>query len=85
MTEEKDYSFLLYPGNKTRHIAGPFDVKNRTPHYGIEIDVPSHVRNQVEVTQFLLGTPENCQWAWDIENKTTWPAFVTIKKDGLKV
>ena len=29
-----------------------------------------------------IGTSENCQWDWDIKNNSTWPAFVTIKKDG---
>jgi hypothetical protein len=84
-TKEKDYSFCLMPGIKTRHAAGPFDVKTRKPKYEIEINVPSHVRDQVEIKQFLLGTPEKCQWAWDIENKSTWPAFVTIRKDGEKI
>ena len=82
MSEQKDYTLCLMPGTKTRYAAGPFDVKTRAPHYEIEINVPSHVRNQVEVNQFLLGTPENCQWAWDIKNDSSYPAFIYIKKDG---
>ena len=85
MSDEKDYSFCVLPGNKTRHIAGPFDRKDRTPHYEIEIDVPEHVRSQVEVKQFVVGTSENCEWAWDIRNNSTYPVFVTIKKDGEKI
>jgi hypothetical protein len=85
MANEKDYRFCLIPGSKTRHVAGPPCVKNRIPHYEIEIDVPSHVRDKVEVKQFLLGTPKNCQWAWDLKNNSTWPAFVTIKKDGQRI
>lgn len=56
-TQEKDYSFYLMPGGKTRHVAGPFDVKTRKPRYEIEINVPSHVYDRVEVKQFLLGYP----------------------------
>ena len=82
MTEEKDYTFCLSPGNKTRYAAGPFDINTRKPRYEIEINIPSHVRNQVEVKQFLMGSENNYQWVWNIENKSTWPAFIIIKKDG---
>lgn len=82
MPEEKNYSFLLSPGNKTRYIAGSFDVKTRKPCYEIEVNVPTHVRNRVEIQQYLVGSPENCQWGWEINNKSSWPAIVTIKKDG---
>lgn len=82
MSEEKDFSFVLSPGGKTRYTAGPFDVKTRKPCYEIDVSVPTHVRNQLEIQQFLVGTPENCQWGWEIKNRSTWPAFVTIKKDG---
>jgi len=85
MAEEKDYTFCLMPGAKTRYTAGRFDAVTRTPHYEIEINVPSHVSDQVRVSQFLLGTPENCQWAWDIKNNSTWPAFIIIKKDGQRM
>jgi hypothetical protein len=77
-----DYTFVLSPGMKTRYSAGSYDVNLRSPNYNIELSVPKHVQAQVEVKQFLLGTPENCMWAWDIHNKSTWPAFVIVKKDG---
>lgn len=82
---DKDCSFYLTPGKKTRHIAGPFDIKTHKPIYEIEVSVPNHVRNQVKISQILLGAPENCLWAWDIKNNSTWPAFVIIKKDGKKI
>lgn len=85
MTDVKDYTFYLMPGGKTRYIAGPFDINTRLPHYEIEISVPTHVRDQIEVNQFLLGTPENCQWAWDIKNNTSWPTFIIIRKNGEKI
>jgi hypothetical protein len=82
MADDKDYSFILSPGGKTRYIAGPFDAKTHKPHYEIDVSVPTHVRNRVEIQQFFVGPPENYQWGWDIKNRSTWPAFVTIKKDG---
>ena len=83
--DPKDYSFLLSTGIKTRYIAGEFDYDKREPHYEIEISVPHHVRDQIEVPQFLLGSPQKCQWGWDIHNKSSWPAFVIVKKDGVLV
>jgi hypothetical protein len=82
---KKDCSFYLMPGQKTRHIAGSFDIKAAKPIFEIEVSVPTHVRHQVEISQILLGTPEKCLWAWDIKNNSTWPAFVIIKKDGKKI
>ncbi|MCX5888200.1 MAG: hypothetical protein NTY36_01950 [Deltaproteobacteria bacterium] len=85
MSDEKDYTFSLSPGNKTRYMAGPFDAETRKPHYEIFVSIPAHVRNQVEIEQVFMGTPENRLWVWDIRNKSSWPAFITIKKDGEKV
>lgn len=85
MNDEKDYTFSLSPNSKSRHVAGPFDTKTHKPDYEIKISVPNHVKSQVEVNQILLGTPENCQWAWDIHNKSSWEAFIFIKKDGILV
>lgn len=82
---EQDCTFCISPGGKTRYIAGPFDTSSRTPRYEIEVSVPKHVRSQVEVNQFLLGTPEDCQWAYDIKNRSTWPVLVIIKRDGNKL
>lgn len=44
--------------------------------------VPDHARDLVEVSQFLLGTPEDCQWAWDIHNKSSYLALMLVKKNG---
>jgi hypothetical protein len=85
MVNENQYSFVLDPGKKRRRIAGTYDVKSQRPHYEIDINVPEHVRNQIEVNQILIGNEEYCQWAWDIKNNSSWPAFVTIKKDGVTV
>ena len=54
-----------------------------TPRYSIEVSAPGHVRHEIHVTQFLMGTEGNYTWVWDIENRSTWPAFIIIKKDGV--
>ncbi len=82
---EKDCSLCLMPGKKIRQIAGPFDIQTHKPIYDIEVNVPSHVRQQIEISQILYGKPGNCQWAWDIKNNSTCPAFVIIKKDGIRI
>jgi hypothetical protein len=82
MTDQQDYTFPLNPNSKIRHIVGEFDIKTRKPHYEIEIKSQPYIKNQVEVTQIMVGTPENCQWAYDIHNKSSWPIFVILKKDG---
>ena len=83
--DSRDYSFILWTNQKTRHIAGTFDYEKKEPHYEIEISIPAHVRDQVEVNQILIGSPQDCQWGWDINNKSSWPAFVIIKRDGFLV
>ena len=83
MANENQCTFVLDPGKKKRLFAGTYDVKSRKPQYEIDINVPKHVRNQIEVNQKLIGNEDYCQWAWDIKNNSTWPAFITIKKDGV--
>jgi hypothetical protein len=80
--EVQDYTFRLDPGDKTRYVAGPYDPKTRSPHYTIEIDVPKHIRGQVEYKQFLVGTEGKREWGWDIKNNSSWLAFIIIRKDG---
>lgn len=78
-----EFSFILSPKQKMRHIAGTFDHEKKQPHCEIDISVPQHVRDLVEVNQILVGSPQHCQWGWDINNKSSWPAFVAIKCDGV--
>ncbi len=79
---EQNYTFQLAPGKSTRHPAGPYDQETHSPRYEIEISVPSYVRHQIEVKQFLMGKEGSRIWVWDIKNNSTYPAFVIIKKDG---
>ena len=51
--------------------------------YEIEVVVSGHVRHLVEVRQFLMGPEGRRFWVWEIENSSTWPAFIIIKKDGV--
>ncbi len=83
--KQKDCSFCLMPGKKLRQIAGPFDLQTRLPLYDIQVSSPSHVRQQIEISQILFGTPGNCQWAWDIKNNSSEPVFLIIKEDGKKI
>lgn len=77
-----DYTFQLSPGHKTRFPAGPYDTELQLPVYEIEVALPKHIESQIEIKQFLMGCPGNNIWVWDIHNKSTWIAFVAIKKDG---
>lgn len=85
MTDKKTYAFALAAGQKTRHIAGEFDTETRKPNYEIEVSIYQHPKNQVKVTPILLGSREDCQWGWDIENNSEMPAFFTVKKDGVEI
>ncbi len=83
--EQKKYTFSLSPGEKERFPAGNYDVEKHKPLYEIEISCTEHVRNQIEEKQLLLGTPENCHWAYEIYNKSSWNIFIIIKKDGVMI
>jgi len=83
--EQKNYTLSLSPREKRRFAAGKYDTENQKPFYEMEINCPKHVRNQVEYDQFLLGTPDNCQWAYKFHNKSSYPVFIIIKKDGVLI
>jgi|GEM_PF-2329675 len=83
--EKNDYTFELSPGEKKRYIAGAYDPKQMTPQYEIIIDVPNHVKPQVLCEQILVGKPEKCNWGYNLENKSSWSAFVIVKKDGVMI
>ena len=85
MAEEKDYSFCVMPKQKMVHIAGPFDVKTSTPCYEIESNGPPYDNHKLEITRVLAGTPDNRQVGWQINNKSDYPVFITIKKDGQRI
>jgi len=82
MSVHKNYSYYIEPGNRMRQVAGPYDVETKKPHYTIQVECPSHVRNQVKQNTFLIGNPDNCSWAWEVLNNSSWPVFVTVKKEG---
>ncbi len=82
---EKDYTFQLGKKPKSRYNAGSYDQKSHTPKYEINVSIPEHVKNQIDIKQFLMGEEGSRIWVWDIENNSTWPAFISIIKDGLLV
>jgi len=79
--KEKGFTFALAPGGKTRRIAGPYDLKSRTPRYELEV-MPDLYKRQVSVEQCMLGSEENCSWCWDITNNSDIMVFVAVRKDG---
>lgn len=79
---ERDYTFCLEPGEKKRYIAGPYNPQDMAPSYEIIINAPQHVKQKILCEQILVGNPEKCSWAYDLENKSKWLAFVIVKKDG---
>ncbi len=85
MIDKKDYTLCLSPGGKTRYAVGPYDRESQTPRYTIEISIFQHVKHQVAVKQFLLGSGNQYQWAYEIHNKSSYPAFIIIKKDNVIV
>ncbi len=70
----------LEPGRSTRfsHVFNP--VTGR-PRLKVRVDVPTHVRNQVECEETLLGKreePEKCSVLFSVKNRSSWLAFLTF-------
>lgn len=83
---EPNYTFELSPGRKSRYNAGPYDQDTGLPRYTIDVLAPDDVaKSKIEISQFLMGPEGSRLWVWDIVNKSTWPVFVIIKKDGVLV
>jgi len=82
MTEQKDYTLVLDPGDKIRYNAGAYDYQKCEPTYEIEILVPKDELYLVEVNHILIGSPDSCQWGWDINNKSSSLAFIKVTQDG---
>jgi hypothetical protein len=76
MIEER----TLEPGESAK-FGRPFNATTQQPHLVIRIEVPGHVRNQVEGDDELLGSAEEPQKAYrvfTVRNRSSWPAFVTF-------
>ncbi|WP_141251862.1 hypothetical protein [Pseudomonas syringae] len=72
------------PGGTFRCPAGLYDQKTRLPRY--EVDVQAFdvdASRQVVVDSEIMGRVDNYTWIWKIANKSTWPVFITLKKDGI--
>lgn len=85
MDNSEDYTFILDSKTNTRYVVGKYNYDTKTPCYEIELSVPQHVKNYVEVKHVLIGSPENCNWGWDISNESSWPVIVKVKKDGVLI
>lgn len=82
MVSEIDFTFKVSPREKSRYNAGPYDAKTQSPRYTLEISIPEHVKHLVVIQQFLMGGENNRIWVWDIESKSSWPAFIIVRRDG---
>ncbi|MGE8063726.1 hypothetical protein [Pseudomonas sp. NPDC089569] len=66
-----------------RRSAGPYDQKSRLPLYEVDVmAVNAEAARQVDVDSEIMGVGENATWIWKITNKSRWPVFITLKKDG---
>lgn len=74
----------IAPGGTFRRPAGPYDLKTRLPRYEVDVlAVDADAGRQVVVDSEIMGRVENYTWIWKITNKSTWPVFITLKKDGI--
>ena len=51
-------------------------------NYTLSVAPHSKTRHIAGEFDMQTGTPQKCQWAWEIHNKSSLPVFVTILKDG---
>lgn len=68
----------LEPGESTQ-FGAPFNAITQRPRLDVRIEVPSHVKNQVEHGDTLLGKreePAKAYRVFRVKNKSSWPAFV---------
>ena len=80
-----NYTFQLDPGGKTRYNAGTYDQDAHTPRFRYEVLLPEHEKHRLDAKQFLMGPEGGRIWVWEFENRSTYPAFISIFKDGILV
>jgi hypothetical protein len=80
-----DYTIVLPPNANTLFNAGKYNPSSDHPKYTINVKVPTHVENQIDLEQYLTGTGGNYRWIWCIKNRSIWPAFITVTADGILV
>ena len=80
-----NHTFQLPPHSKTRYNAGGYDQASHTPRYAYEALLPDHAKHLFEANQLLMGHEGRRIWVWDFENKSDWPAFISIFKNGVLV
>lgn len=83
---ENAYTLRLAPGEKKRHIAGPYDKTNQKPNYQYSIMIACRAESDVVVKQFLMNCGNEYQWGYDFHNTSSnLEAYVVIYKDGVPV
>lgn len=80
----KEYTLMVDPRRSGRRNAGPYDPKTNTPRYEEAFDAPSpEARRSFHIESKVMGTEGNYLWVWEFRNDSTWPIFLTLKKDGV--
>jgi hypothetical protein len=70
----------LEPGQSTR-FGRAFNPVTGRPRLRVKVDVPNHVRGQIECEETLLGKPEEpekCYLVFSVRNRSSWLAFLTL-------
>ena len=80
--EIPDYTFCLMPGIKTKW-SGEYDPAVARPSYDIRISAGPDCRELITLSQVLMY--QGTLWVYELKNGSTWPAFVSILKDGVLV
>jgi|APSaa5957512535_1039671.scaffolds.fasta_scaffold222435_1 hypothetical protein len=81
--DKEEYTIKLEPRSKTRINVGEYDIETSTPRYNYSVLIPEHGESNVVVEPKLLKFYNfTYEKVYAIENKTDWPAFISIYKDG---
>lgn len=78
----RDWTFALYGGAKHTFNAGESDPQTNKPHYSFQMYPTGYPSDMVQVNKRSIKTAGGNLQAWDVENKSNLPVFITIKRDG---
>ena len=85
-SDKNEHKITLPPGSRFRRQAGPYDLDTGRPRYAFQVIAPEEqARRQVEDNSQIMGTPGKHFYVWDIKNGSTWPVFLTLAVDGVRV
>ena len=80
----ENHRIQIPAGGSFRRPAGPYDLESRLPRYDVEVlAVDDHASHQVVIDSEIMGSVGNYTWIWRIMNNSSWPVFITLKKNGI--